>query len=88
MNAGDTERARTCLQRIIFLEPLDVAAHYMMGIVLEQAGRKDLGRRRFEVVAQLLEGVDDGHCVPGTDGLPAGYLRTALRSRLASGAVR
>lgn len=87
IGAGDTERARTCLQRIIFLEPLDVAAHYMMGIVLEQAGRKAQGRRRFEVVAQLLEGVDDAHCVPGTDGLPAGYLRAALRSRLASEAV-
>ena len=87
ISAGDTERARTCLQRIIFLEPLDVAAHYMMGIVLEQGGRMAQGRRRFEVVAQLLEGVDDAHCVPGTDGLPAGYLRAALRSRLASEAV-
>lgn len=87
ISAGDIERARASLQRIIFLQPLDVAAHYMMGMVLEQAGRKRQGRRKFEVVAQLLEGVDDAQCVPGTDGLPAGYLRASLRTRLASEAT-
>lgn len=87
ISAGDIERARGSLQRIIYLQPLDVAAHYMLGMVLEQAGRKDQGRRKFEVVAQLLEGVDDAQCVPGTDGLPAGYLRASLQALLASEAV-
>jgi Flp pilus assembly protein TadD len=88
LSAGDVERARTCLQQLVFLRPHDVAAHYMMGMALAQSGRDAQARRKFEVAAELLEGTDDGEPVPGTEGLPAGYLRASLRTLLAKGQAR
>lgn len=88
LSAGDIERARTFLQQLVFLRPHDVAAHYLMGMALAQAGRDAQARRKFEVAAELLEGTEDAEPVPGTEGLPAGYLRASLRTLLAKGHAR
>lgn len=86
MEVGDTDRARAGLQRIIFLEPLDVAAHYLLGMVLAESGKGEQAQRKFAVAAELLASAPDDEIVPGTDGLPAGYLRSSLRTLLSKGA--
>mgnify|MGYP000141382845 CR=1 FL=1 len=88
LEAGEADKARRCLQQILFLAPVDIAGHYLMGVALDQLGRPELARRRFEVAAQLLAAVADDAIVAGTDGLPAGYLRNAIGALLAREAQR
>lgn len=83
LEAGEADKARRCLQQILFLAPLDIAGHYLMGVALDQLGRPALARRRFEVAGELLAAVADDAIIAGTDGLPAGYLRGAIGALLA-----
>lgn len=83
LEAGEAEQARRCLQQILFLAPVDIAGHYLMGVALDRLHRPEQARRRFEVAGELLAAVPDDTVVAGTDGLPAGYLRGAIGALLA-----
>ena len=83
LEAGDADKARRCLQQILFLAPVDIAGHYLMGVALDRLQLPEQARRKFEVAGELLAAVADDAIVAGTDGLPAGYLRSAIGALLA-----
>lgn len=82
MESGEMAAARLHLQRIIFLEPGDIAAYYLLGMVFTNMNRPALAQRKFQTAATLLSPLRDHQSVPGTDGLPAAYLRLAVHALL------
>jgi chemotaxis protein methyltransferase CheR len=82
---GDRERARTSLQRAIYLQPDFTLAHFALGNHARAGARHAEARRHFENAAHLLRGHAEDEAVAESEGLTAGRLReiiTALTSGL------
>jgi chemotaxis protein methyltransferase CheR len=82
---GDRERARTSLQRAVYLQPDFTLAHFALGNHARAGARHAEARKHFENAAHLLRGHAEDEAVAESEGLTAGRLReiiTALTSGL------
>jgi Flp pilus assembly protein TadD len=51
--AGDLDGAISQLESAIHAEPTYAAAHYQLGLALQQSGKKDEAKKEFEKAGQL-----------------------------------
>lgn len=82
MESGDDLDAMQSLRRVIYLKPDFILARYMIGILHWSRDKRREAAREFRTVAELLLPLGDDDIVPGSEGLPAAYLRASVRSHL------
>ncbi len=82
MESGDHRDAMQSLKRVIYLDPDFVLAHYLMGVLQSAQNRHTDAVRQFKTAGELLDAMDEGDLVPGSDGLSTAYLRDSVRSYL------
>lgn len=82
--AGDLDDAIAALRRCVFLAPDLVGARFLLGTMLQRAGRLADAQREYRAVATSLHGRDPSAAVPGTDGFDVKTLLNAARRGLSS----
>ena len=75
---GDRTRARTSLQRAVYLHPDFALAHFALGNQARAAARHAEARRHYENAARLLRGHAADEAVAESEGLTAGRLREII----------
>jgi chemotaxis protein methyltransferase CheR len=75
---GLTEEPLRSLQRVIYLEPDRVIAHFMIGHLMRQQGKAGDANKSFINALGLLSSMKPGETVPHSDGLTAERLRDTI----------
>ena len=79
---GDHEQAGRSLQRVLYLEPAFVLAHFASGNAARSAGKNAEADKHFANTLKLLRGYPTDELLPECDGLTAGRLREMVSSIL------
>lgn len=82
MALGRYEKARTAVQRLIYLDPTLAAAHFLNGSVLRHCGMPDAARRAFERACALCSPRPAGEPVPLFEGATAVQLAELARRQI------
>ncbi len=69
-------------QRVLFLDPEAVMAHFALGCIAERLGDHAEARRHLALVLRLLGEGNRGDAVPGAGGLTVGRLRAVVEQTL------
>ncbi|MBI4204302.1 MAG: tetratricopeptide repeat protein [Betaproteobacteria bacterium] len=75
---GDIERARSSLQRALYLQPDFVLAHFTLGNLARRRGKSEDADKHFANALDLLRRYQPGDQVPEADGLTAGRLTETI----------
>jgi len=75
---GEFGPARCILDHLLQLDPTHVMAHFDLALVAEQQSRPADAARHRRRARALLDGYDDDAEIPGSDGILAGRLVTAI----------
>ena len=78
------ERARSCLQRAIYLDPDFVLAHFALGNLARSCGQPAEADKHFANALDLLRALPADELVPESDGLNARRLTETIASMLAA----
>lgn len=78
--AGRPEEAARSLRQAIFLQPDLVLAHFALGDIAREGGRRAEARRHFANALALLERLAADEPLPESDGLTAGRLKEVIAS--------
>ena len=79
-SAGAPTAAMETWRRVLYLSPADPGAHFALGIILLNTGKRSEARAHFRSVVKLLKEKADTDRMPGPDTLPVGWVRSACRS--------
>ncbi|MEA2778613.1 MAG: chemotaxis protein methyltransferase CheR, partial [Rhodospirillaceae bacterium] len=82
MALGRYEKARTAVQRLIYLDPTLAVAHFLNGSVLRNCGMADAARRGFERTCALCSSRPAGEPVPLFEGQTAAQLTELARRQI------
>jgi len=77
---GDHAQAGRSLQRVIYLEPAFVLAHFASGNAARSAGKNSEADKHFANTLKLLRSYRTDELLPECDGLTAGRLREIVSS--------
>lgn len=69
-------------QRVLFLDPKAVMAHFALGCIADRLGDHAEARRHLSLVLRLLGEANRGDAVPGAEGLTVGRLRAVIENTL------
>lgn len=69
-------------QRVLFLDPKAVMAHFALGCIAERLGDHGEARRHLSLVLRILSEANRGDAVPGAEGLTVGRLRAVVEHTL------
>jgi chemotaxis protein methyltransferase CheR len=78
------DRARSCLQRAIYLDPDFVLAHFALGNLARSCGQPAEADKHFANALDLLRALPADELVPESDGLNARRLTETIASMLAA----
>lgn len=84
---GRAAEASSSLQRLLFLQPDFVLAHYTLGSLAATGGERAQARRHFQNALALLERCDADAVVPESGGLTAGRLIESVAGMIAGAAA-
>lgn len=79
LEAGDQAAAQATLQRTLYLDPGHLLARFALGSLLLAQGQEETGRRHFALALEHLDRVPGGEVLPGSGGLTARELESAIR---------
>jgi chemotaxis protein methyltransferase CheR len=79
---GERDAARQALVHAVYLEPALVVAHFALGNLARETGRRQEATRSFRNALELLEPMPADAPLPEADGLAAGRLREIINSLL------
>jgi chemotaxis protein methyltransferase CheR len=79
---GLVEQAVDALKKTIYLDPAFVLAHYTLGALYQQQGKRPLARRAFQNTRRLLADKPREEIVPAGDGLLVGRLQQLVELAL------
>jgi chemotaxis protein methyltransferase CheR len=82
LEQDDPERARSCLQRAIYLDPEFVLAHFALGNLARSRGKSSMAGKHFATALQLLRRHPPDELLPESDGLSARRLTETISSML------
>ena len=80
LEKGNSEQARSSLQRAIYLQPDFVLAHFALGNLARLCGKKIEARKHFSNARHFLKRHPAGHPLPESDGLAAATFALTLDS--------
>lgn len=82
---GQTEEAVAALKRTLYLEQDHVMAHFALGSLLLQQGRRGESLRYFGNALAILGGYQQEQVLPESEGITAGRLIEIVKSTMANG---
>ena len=77
---GELEEAAAALKRALYIDQDFVLAHFALGNLNRQEGRKKESERNFGNALQLLEKRDPHEVLPEAEGMTAGRLAEIIRA--------
>jgi chemotaxis protein methyltransferase CheR len=88
LEQGDPDEARRALQRVLYLDPSFVLAHFALGNLARRRGQHDEADRQFGNTLRLLRRLAPGDRLPESDGLTAGRLTQTITALTAAEPTR
>lgn len=82
LELGDAERARTCLQRAVYLDPDFVLAHFALGNLERSRGHSGAADKHFANALDLLQRHPPDALLPESEGLSVRRLTQTIASML------
>jgi chemotaxis protein methyltransferase CheR len=79
---GDLDEAVTALKRVLYLDPDFVLAHFVLGNMTMQQGRKPQALRHFNIALSQLSKYKRDDILAGSDDLTANQLETIIVAML------
>lgn len=78
LERGEPESARASFQRVLYLQPDFVLAHFALGNLARSEGRTEEADRHFGNALRLLSRYQPGDALPESEGLTAGRLTETI----------
>ncbi len=75
---GDLPAAIEAARRALYLDPRMAVAHAMLVALYRRVGRQPEAERARRNAIDVLQGLEDGLCLPGVEAITVGALRRAL----------
>ncbi|MGH7243007.1 MAG: CheR family methyltransferase [Phycisphaerales bacterium] len=75
---GDHACAEASIRRVIYLEPSNALAHYLMGVSEQRQGRKGSACHAYGLALTILADRSDFELIPNADDLAVGDLRNLI----------
>ena len=88
LEQGESGEARRSLQRVLFLDPGSVLAHFTLGDLARRHGRRQEADKHFANSLQLLARLPPHDLLPESDGLTAGRLAETITALLSAGGAQ
>ena len=85
LEQGDPDEARRSLQRVLYLDPAFVLAHFALGNLARSRGQHDEADKQFANTLQLLRRLGPDDRLPESDGLTVGRLTETITALTAPG---
>ena len=82
------DEARRSLQRVLYLDPTFVLAHFTLGNLARSRGNHNEADKHFSNSLRLLGRLEPHDLLPESDGLTAGRLTETITAMTALGATR
>lgn len=82
LERGDSERARSSLQRAVYLNPDLALAHFALGNLARSRGRIEEAEKHFANALRLLDRYQPSEILPESDGLTAGRLAETITAMM------
>jgi chemotaxis protein methyltransferase CheR len=82
LEQGDMGKARSCLQRALYVQPDFALAHFALGNLARARSRHEDAQRHFSNALRALERHPPGDPLPESEGLTAGRLRETIMAMI------
>lgn len=77
---GEIEEAVKSLRKAVFLDPDLVVAHFALGNLAAQLGKRKDAEREFSLIMKMLDQYEESDVLPASEGLTAGRLLSLVNS--------
>ncbi len=84
LEQNETEQAESLLKQAIYLDHKHILSHFMLGDLALKKNKKQISKKHYETVIELLEEYNDNEIVTDSEGLTARSLKALATSLINS----